>query len=121
MPGDFQPGNYEFEMTYRDVGRASDTQRISFSVIHPDYHSEEVLQEYRDNLEKADLSDSDRNDLILNKSELQYYVELQRAARSEDGSLSDTDMNDLVLSLGISDSRAEEIRSSSLRAQGGGY
>ena len=34
----------------------------------------------------------------------------------EDGSLSDTDMNDLVFSLGISDSRAEEIRSSSLRA-----
>ena len=63
----------------------------------------------------------DWGEVKLSKSELQYYVELQCAARSEDGSLSDTDLNDLVLSLGISDSRAEEVRSSSLRAQGGGY
>ena len=134
LPSEMTPGNYVFEMTYTDVNGDSDTQTISFTVIENIYlgpighdgilcdrgNTYCLLKEYRENLEKAVIL-TERGDMNLSKSELQYYVELQRAARSEDGSLSDTDLNDLVLFLGISDSRAEEIRSSAIRAQGGGY
>ena len=123
LPGEMTPGDYEFVMTYIDVGGASVSEKITFTIIDSAYlepiNSDKLLTNYRTNLEKADMIDW--GEVKLSKSELQYYVELQRAARSEDGSLSDTDLNDLVLSLGISDSRAEEVRSSSLRAQGGGY
>ena len=115
LPGEMTPGDYEFEMTYVDVGGASVTETVSFSIIVPDFlvgpdstsSAEDVLQEYRSNLQSRapiDLQDD------LSRDELQYYVELERAARGDEDALSDTEISDLQYLYHISDSRANELQ-----------
>jgi hypothetical protein len=115
LPGEMTPGDYEFEMTYVDVGGASVTETVSFSIIVPDFlvgpdstsSAEDVLQEYRSNLQSRapiDLQDD------LSRDELQYYVELERAARGDEDALSDTEISDLQDLYHISDSRANELQ-----------
>ena len=115
LPGEMTPGDYVFEMTYVDVGGASVTEKVSFSVIHPDYlvgpdstgSADDILQEYRANLEMMSNISKMNND--LNRGELQYYLELSRNARGDDDALTDAEITELQKLYGISDSRAEEI------------
>ena len=115
LPGEMTPGDYVFEMTYVDVGGASVTEKVSFSVIHPDYlvgpdskgTADDVLQEYRAKLEMMSNISKINND--LNRGELQYYLELSRNARGDDDALTDAEITELQKLYGISDSRAEEI------------
>ncbi len=114
LPGEMAPGDYDFEVTYEDEAGSSVTKTVSFSIIVPNYlvgpdsnaRTEDVLDEYRSNLqalEAPQLSD------VLSRDELQYYVELERAARGDDDALSDVEIDDLQALYGISDSRAAEL------------
>ncbi len=115
LPGEMTPGDYEFKMTYVDVGGASVTETVSFSIIVPDFlvgpdstsSAEEVLQEYRSKLEMMSNISKMNND--LSRDELQYYIELSRIARGDEDALSDAEISELQEMYGISDSRAEEI------------
>jgi len=114
LPSEMTPGPYEFRMVYVDAGGAAVTKTVSFSIIVPNFlvgpdsnaRTEDVLDEYRSNLqalEPPQLSDD------LSRNELQYYVELERAARGDDDALSDVEIDDLQALYGISDSRAAEL------------
>ena len=114
LPSEMTSGPYEFRMVYVDAGGSSVTKTVSFSIIVPNYlvgpdsnaRTEDVLDEYRSNLqalEAPQLSD------VLSRNELQYYVELERAARGDDDALSDVEIDDLQALYGISDSRAAEL------------
>ena len=115
LPGEMIPGDYVFEMTYVDIGGASVTEVVSFSIIVPHYivgpdstsSADDVLQEYRSKLEMMSNISKMNND--LNRDELQYYVELERAARGDEGSLSDAELISISTDLGISESRAGEL------------
>jgi hypothetical protein len=48
-------------------------------------------------------------DVDLSRNEMHYYVELERAARADEGALSDVEIDDLQVLYGISDSRAAEL------------
>lgn len=116
LPSEMTPGNYVFEMTYVDVGGASVTETVSFSIIVPDFlvghdstsSAGEVLQEYRSKLKMMSNISKMLND-NLSRDELQYYVELERAARGDENMLSDAEMLELQEFYGISDSRDAEF------------
>ena len=103
LPGEMTPGNYVFEMTYVDVGGASVTKTVSFTIIQTTF-DEAILDEYRDNLETFDQKTNQ-----LSRDELQYYAELARAARSDEDALSDTDIEYLQEFYGISNVRSAEL------------
>jgi len=111
LPGEMKPGAYEFVMTYEDEAGSSVTETVSFSIIVPNYlvgadssaTTSEVLDEYRSALETTEL------DVDLSRNEMHYYVELERAARADEGALSDVEIDDLQALYGISDSRAAEL------------
>jgi hypothetical protein len=117
LPGEMTPGNYEFEMTYEDAAGSSVTKTVSFSIIVPEYltgYTEiewvitaDLLDEYRSNLQLGDPMDFQGD---LSRDELQYYVELERAARGDEDALSDADIDYLQEFYGISDTRAKELQ-----------
>jgi hypothetical protein len=121
LPGEMKLGAYEFEMTYEDEAGSSVTKTVSFSIIVPNYlvgpnsnaKTEDVLDEYRSNLQSSLIANHGRDSLQLDddlsRDELQYYVELERAARGDDNALSDVEIDDLQAFYGISDSRAAEL------------
>ena len=116
LPGEMTPGNYVFEMTYVDVGGASVTEMVSFSIIVPNFlvghdstsSADEVLQEYRSKFKMMSNISKMLND-NLSRDELQYYVELERAARGDENMLSDAEMSELQEFYGISDLRDAEF------------
>ena len=121
LPGEMKPGAYEFEMTYEDEAGSSVTKTVSFSIIVPNFlvgpnsnaKTEDVLDEYRSNLQSSLIANHGRDSLQLDddlsRDELQYYVELERAARGDDNALSDADIIALQEFYGISDTRAAEL------------
>jgi hypothetical protein len=115
LPGELIPGDYEFEMTYSDQAGAATSTSIVFTIVSQIcdapidgscYTNQipDALTEYRSNLERPESTQKD-----LSIDELQYYVELERAARDDDGSLSDAELSILAEELGISVSRAVEL------------
>ena len=114
LPGEMTPGKYVFEMTYVDVGGASVTETVFFSIIAPEYLggdqiiAGEVLQEYRSKLKMMSNISKMLND-NLSRNELQYYVELERSVRSDENMLTDAEMSKLQELYGISDSREAEF------------
>ena len=106
LPGEMIPGDYVFEMTYVDIGGASVTKTVSFT-ISGGISDGEILDEYRSKLEMMSNISKMNND--LNRGELQYYLELSRNARGDDDALTDAEITELQKLYGISDSRAEEI------------
>ena len=106
LPGEMIPGDYVFEMTYVDIGGASVTKTVSFT-ISGGISDGEILDEYRSKLEM--MSNISKMNSDLNRGELQYYLELSRNARGDDDALTDAEITELQKLYEISDSRAEEI------------